>query len=277
MKENRSFDHYFGAYPRGRGPEGDDRRLQREHVPGWPHVPLTQARHVLPHDLGHAFAPGLYSINGGKMNGYNCVPLGEDMTGYTAFPPVAPGYWAYADRFVLADHFFTSMFGPTFPEHLYTVAAQSYGIVDNKTNTDTEGNYCDDPQEVTKRFPLEDLTDQDVSASYLEDNITAEVLDQLDRIAVLEPGQLTCINIKTLPDLLERNGISWKYYANADAWMNALQAVRHVRFGPMWQKVQPPDTILDDIDNGEPPAVSWLIPPEEPERAPRVRHERLRG
>ncbi|HET9672177.1 MAG TPA: alkaline phosphatase family protein, partial [Actinomycetota bacterium] len=71
----------------------------------------------------------------------------EDMIGYTQHSrKTLPGYWAYADRFVLADHFFTSMFGPTFPEHLYTVAAQSYGIVDNKTNTDTEGNYCDDPR-----------------------------------------------------------------------------------------------------------------------------------
>ena len=64
----------------------------------------------------------------------------------------------------------------------------------------------------------------------LEDNITAEVPDQLIRIAAYR-STLTCINIKTLPDLLERNGINWKYYANADAWMNALQAVRHVRFG----------------------------------------------
>ena len=73
-----------------------------------------------------------------------------------------PAYWAYADRFVLADHFFTSMYGPTFPEHLYTVAAQSYGIVDNKTTTNVEGNYCDDDTEITKRFPIEDLTDADV-------------------------------------------------------------------------------------------------------------------
>jgi hypothetical protein len=34
-------------------------------------------------------------------------------------------YWKYADRFVLSDHFFTSMFGPTSPEHIYTVARQS--------------------------------------------------------------------------------------------------------------------------------------------------------
>ena len=129
VKENRSFDHYFGAYPGGRGVRrGTIADCSASTFQDGPTVPLTQAPYVLPHDLGHAFAPGLYSINGGKMNGYNCVPLGEDMTGYTQHSRQSlPGYWAYADRFVLADHFFTSMFGPTFPEHLYTVAAQSTG------------------------------------------------------------------------------------------------------------------------------------------------------
>ena len=69
-----------------------------------------------------------------------------------------PNYWAYADRFVLADHFFTSMYGPTFPEHLYAVAAQADGIVDNKTTIDHPGSYCDDPTEFTPHF-RDDLTD----------------------------------------------------------------------------------------------------------------------
>ena len=120
---------------------------------------------MYPHDLGHAFVPGLTAIDGGKMDGFNCVTYGDDLTGYTQFDrKTLPAYWALADRFTLADHFFTSMYGPTFPEHLYTIAAQSYGIVDNKT-TGTEpgsGSYCDDPTEHTRRFPIEDLTKQDV-------------------------------------------------------------------------------------------------------------------
>src|SRR5919204_20199 len=129
---------------------------------------------VLPHDLGHAFAPGLYSINGGRMNGFNCVPLGEDMTGYTQHSrETLPVYWAYADRFVLADHFFTSMYGPTFPEHLYTVAAQSYGIVDNKTTTNVEGNYCDDPTEYVPAFDFKGMSRKDMHRVMgYEDHIT---------------------------------------------------------------------------------------------------------
>ena len=65
-----------------------------------------------------------------------------------------------------------------------------------------------------------------------------------------------------LPDQLEDAGISWKYYANADAWMNALQAIRHVRRSPMWNKVQAPDRFLADLRSDDLPAVSWLVPPE---------------
>jgi phospholipase C len=266
VKENRSFDHYFGAYPGAEGASegGTIADCGASSFEDGPVVDLEPAPLVLPHDLGHAFAPGLYSINGGKMNGYNCVPLGDDMIGYTQHSrKTLPAYWAYADRFVLADHFFTSMFGPTFPEHLYTVAAQSYGIVDNKTTTNVEGNYCDDDTEITKRFALEDLTQADSRNSMqLEKNITDEVPDQLIRIAAYWESTRTCVDIEVLPDLLEKEGISWKYYANADTWMNALQAVRHVRFGPMWKNVQRPETFLQDVRRGELPAVSWLIPPE---------------
>ena len=59
----------------------------------------------------------------------------------------------------------------------------------------------------------------------LEENITYEVPDQLIRIAAYWESTRTCVNMKVLPDMLERTGITWKYYANADAWMNALQAV----------------------------------------------------
>jgi phospholipase C len=266
VKENRSFDHYFGKYPGAEGATegGTIQDCDAATYQDGPVVDLKPAPIVTPHDLGHAFAPGLYAINGGKMNGFNCVSLGEDLLGYSQYSrETLPVYWAYADRFVLADHFFTSMYGPTFPEHLYTVAAQSYGIVDNKTTTNVEGNYCDDETEFTKRFPIEDLTDTDVEKIMaLEEDITSEVPDQLIRIAAYWESTRTCINMKVLPDKLERNGISWKYYANADSWMNALQAVRHVRFGPLWEKVQPPETFLEDLEAGDLPAVSWLIPPE---------------
>jgi phospholipase C len=265
VKENHSFDNYFGKYPGADGAtEGPTLKCDQGFAPG-PTVPLTDAPYLYPHDLGHAFVPGLTAIDGGKMDGFNCVTYGDDLTGYTQFDrKTLPAYWALADRFTLADHFFTSMYGPTFPEHLYTIAAQSYGIVDNKT-TGTEpgsGSYCDDPTEHTRRFPIEDLTKQDVKTIMgLENRFLADPAN-LFKIAAYWVATRTCVNIPVLPDQLEQAKISWKYYATPDIWMNAMQAIKHVRFGPMWNKVQDPDTILTDLQNDRLPAVSWLIPPE---------------
>ena len=42
-----------------------------------------------------------------------------------------PNYWEYARSFTLCDNFFSSLSGPSEPNHLYTVAAQSGGLVNN--------------------------------------------------------------------------------------------------------------------------------------------------
>jgi phospholipase C len=263
VKENHTFDNYFGKYPGADGAtRGNTLQCDKGNTPG-PTVRLTAAPYVYPHDLGHAFIPGLTAIDGGRMDGFNCVPLGDDLTGYTQFSrKTLPAYWALADRFVLADHFFTSMYGPTFPEHLYTVAAQSYGIVDNKSSTDHPGSYCDDPTEYTSRFPIEDLSNKDDRTIMNLENHFLDDPANLFKIAGYWVHTPTCINIKVLPDELQKAGVSWKYYADTDQWMNALQAIRHVRFSSMWNQVQPPDTILTDLKNNQLPAVSWLIPPE---------------
>ena len=226
-------------------------------------MPLTPAPYIYPHDLGHAFAPGLTAIDGGKMDGFNCVTYGDDLTGYTQFSrKTLPAYWALADRFVLADHFFTSMFGPTFPEHLYTIAAQSYGIVDNKIDRTDPGSYCDDPTEHTRRFPIEDLTPADNKKIMgLEDHFLDYPANLFTDRRVLG-GHPHVHQYQGSARRAPEGHIPWKYYAEPDHWMNAMQAIKHVRFGPMWNKVQPPDTILTDLQNDKLPAVSWLIPPE---------------
>jgi hypothetical protein len=166
VKENRTFNNFFATYPGAEGStEGGTLTCTVHGCKDGPVIQLQKADDVQEHDLTHCFRCGLTAINGGKMNGFDAmngpIPVdstkatlyGHDMSGYTYFDRSGlPNYWAYADRFVLADHFFTSMFGPTLPEHLYTVAAQSNMIVDNKSTTDHEGSYCDDHTESATRF-----------------------------------------------------------------------------------------------------------------------------
>jgi phospholipase C len=267
VKENRTFNNYFATYGHGAVGSTVGKTLNCSLggcTPG-PNYQLTKAQDIAPHDIAHGFAAGLYSIDGGRMDGFNTILYGNDMSGYTYFDRSdLPDYYKYADRFVLADHFFTSMFGPTFPEHLYTVAAQSYGIVDNKSTVDHPGNYCDDPTEYAPRFPLEKLSKSDLSTIFkLETNITKQVPDNLYKIQSYWVQTRTCVPIKSLPAELQAAGVSWKYYALKDHWMNGLQAIRHDRYTPaIWDKVQDPSNFLTDIAAGKMPAVSWLIPPE---------------
>ena len=142
---------------------------------------------------------------------------------------------------MLADHFFTSMFGPTFPEHLYTVAAQSNGIVDNKSTTDHPGQLLRRPHRVHAAFPRGPHERRTKKIMKLEENYTND-LPNLLQINPFWENIRTCINIKTLPDQLEKAGIDWKYYAN-DRPMDECVAgdpARAVR-PRMWAKVQPPE------------------------------------
>ena len=143
IKENRTFDHYFGGYPGADGvSKAGTLRCTNDGCRAGEMISLKPAPDVQPHDITHGFASGLYGINGGEMNGFNIIGGGRDLSGYVQHSRRSlPAYWAYADRFVLADRFFTSMYGPTFPEHLFTVAAQSFDVVDNPSSEDA-GN-CD--------------------------------------------------------------------------------------------------------------------------------------
>src|SRR6185312_16227567 len=53
-----------------------------------------------------------------------------------------PNFWSYAQHFTLGDHMFSSVPASTFPNHLYTVAAQAKGIVTNPQNS-SGGWGCD--------------------------------------------------------------------------------------------------------------------------------------
>ena len=278
IKENRTFNSYFGLYGHGAVGTATGKTVRcfgrPKHCAPGPEVPLQWARDVQPHDITHGFNSGLYAIDAGRMDGYNIIGAGEDLTGYVQMhrncaPPKGciPNYYRYADRFVLADHFFTSMYGPTFPEHLYTVAAQSDGIVDNKSSSDHAGSYCDDPTEFTPHFPLGPggLTTSQKKVIYgLEYRITQDVPGNFDRIMAFTRDIRTCVDIEALPMLLQRKGIDWKYYADLAQWQNAAQAIKGIRFQPpLWSRVQPPGRFAGDVRAGRMPVVSWLIPPDQ--------------
>jgi phospholipase C len=248
IKENRTFDNYFARYP---GAEGTDTGKTSTGET----VELSVAQDVFEPDLGHAFLDGVKSINGGKMDGFDLITNGETMNGYSSFTRKGiPNYWAYADEFVLGDRMFSSMYGPTFPEHLYTVAAQSGRVVGNKDQTSQEGGYCDDPGETVFRFRK--LTKRErKNVMNLEERADAEgIVQYWEHVRA-------CFDFEVLPDHLEKAGISWHYYADEGSWMNALLAIKHMRFSKHWgTDITPEERFPTDIARERLDEVTWVVP-----------------
>ena len=65
------------------------------------------------------------------MDGFGYSPFARKAAYTEAVRADVPNYWRWAERYVLADRFFASVNGPSFPNHLFTIAAQSGGTHDN--------------------------------------------------------------------------------------------------------------------------------------------------
>ena len=254
VKENRTFDHMFGRFP---GADGTTFGVTCDGE----RVPLERAQDRAG-DPDHSFVAGLTAINGGQMNCFDRLRNGTELQGYVQYHEEdIPNYWAYARHFTLADRFFSSIYGPTGVEHLWLVAGQSDRFVDHERpgqfGTGPEREYCEDDKE--RAWSFKKLTPKEEDQAYeLEER--PQIVKLVRRYWI---ERWPCTDIKVLPDLLEEKGISWRYYQPEVALRQILRMIRHIRFGPMWDKVVSQEEFLGDLTNGRLPAVSWLIPPNE--------------
>ena len=230
VKENRTFDNYFGTFPGADGATTGTTSTGQV-------IQLGRTPDTV-RDICHHWACANQAINGGKMNGFDLLKgcnVNGDLLCYTQMTQQdIPNYFALAQNFVLADRMFSSLHGPSFPNHLYTVAAQSGGAIDVPAH---EPWGCDaDP-----------------------DN-TVEVIDSGGNITT----QFPCFDFQTLADSLQRAGVSWKFYAPVQGQMgyifSALDAINHIRNSPLWTaNVVPYGQFVSDAQSAQLPAVSWLI------------------
>ena len=253
IKENRTFDHFFG---RMHGVDGATSGLTCDGTK----VPLRRALDVMPNDILHSFSAGVVSINGGKMNCFNEIFGGTELQGYVQYHRQdIPNYWAYANRFSLSDRFFSSVYGPTPIEHLWTIAAQSDRFVDSERPDEAgagkQGQYCADRLERMPSFRRMDRAEKK-QAFRLEEQAD---IDQLTKLFWIE--RWPCTGIRTLPQLLESNGVSWRYFMGGTFNQQVVKMVRDIRFSPLWKKVEPNQSFDRFVRQRRLPAVSWLVPP----------------
>ena len=236
IKENRTFDNLFGTFPGADGVSfGFDDGVRR---------PLTRGTDggIGSEDIPHCYTCSRMAWNHGKMDGFN-QDAASDRWAYTQLRrSQLPNYWHWAERFVLADRFFSSAQGPSFPNHLYTIAAQSGGAHDNPRRTgafrssNTFG--CDAPP-----------------------GQTVTVVDSEGKERQVRP----CFEFQTEGDLLNDAGIDWAYYAaepdQLEYIWSAYAAIGHIRETKQWREhILPVDRVVADIDRDRLPPITWIAP-----------------
>ncbi len=157
IQENRSFDNYFGTYP---GADGFPPTTCLPKMPGSKDcvAPFHMPAGAPTCDLDHSWRIAHAAINNGRMDGFVWAEGSPYTMGYYDERDI-PNYWKYAHQYALADRFFSSLNGPSLPNHIYTVAAQSGGITDNYLSLEDLEEDTDSPEGLT--FPtIVDLMDK---------------------------------------------------------------------------------------------------------------------
>ena len=111
IKENRTFDTYFGGSP---GADGATTGIASTGQL----VDLSHMADSSTLNLCNNWNCALHAVDGSKMDRFD-QPAGN-LDAYSRLTEQdIPNYWAYAHRFVLADRYFSAVHGPSFPNHLF--------------------------------------------------------------------------------------------------------------------------------------------------------------
>jgi phospholipase C len=161
LKENHTFDNYFGTFP------GADGATSGTISTGQP-VALSHMADTSVGGLCNSWECAVQGMDGGKMDQFDLI-YGGALTAYTQLSAQdIPNYRTYAHQFVLGDHFFASVHGPSLPNDFYTIAAQSAGMISNISDSgsgppvcggDTTANVqvIDNSGNITNQFPCLDF------------------------------------------------------------------------------------------------------------------------
>ncbi len=220
LKENHTFDNYFGQFS---GADGATMVRINGVLQSPPHTPDSTP------DIDHSYLAAHVAFDNGKMDRFEQVPGAFAGAVPLAFSQYREedlaAYWTYARQFVLYDRYFTSVLGPSAPNHLFLVAASSGGAISNPRAT-RNAAPCAAPNS-----SISVLT-----ASGGTDRIRA------------------CFDIPTVPNALAERGRSWKGYGY---W--AMGLLHRVYDDPAMRRFLAREgDFVRDVRAGRLPTVSWL-------------------
>ena len=132
MKENHSYDNYFGMLERG-----DGFTLGADGLP-LNSNPDSAGQPVRAHHLSLPFNPSFdvsqnwnnshRQWNGGAMDGFVTTTNSNEPMGYLDGTDL-PWYYGFARTYGIGDRYFSSVLAPTFPNRRFLQAATASGLV----------------------------------------------------------------------------------------------------------------------------------------------------
>jgi phospholipase C len=217
------------------------------------------------YDLGHSHPSFVAMYDGGKMDGAdlikctpaaNCPPNANPNPQFKYVKPadVQP-YFAVAEQYTFGDRMFQTNQGPSFPAHQFIIAGTSA------------------PTAASDLFAAENMTLAGDAGCIAEPSQTVVMIGPEGNEAKWTP-EFPCFEHQTLTDLLDENGLTWRYYAPSPGsiW-SGPDAIDHICqektvngvptcTGPDWVNnvVIPEAQVLTDIANGKLADVTWVIP-----------------
>jgi phospholipase C len=237
IKENRSFDEYFGTFTGANG--ATTGKISTGQVVTLGHTPDPTS-----HDMGHEWPDAHIDVDGGKMDRFDqerdCSVRGDLLCMTQFLQTDIPNYWSYAKTYELADEAFSNMDSGSYPAHLYLVSASNQDVLDNPRSPEPAQWGCD-------AMP----------------GTTVPTMDSSFVVGSVFP----CFSATTLGNLADTAGVSWKAYtaisASSSGYIyNPFRSFSSIFDSVDWgTKVVNQSEFITDALAGELPALSWVTPP----------------
>jgi phospholipase C len=236
MKENRSFDSYFGTFPGANG--ATTATISTGKVVTLGHLPDPPK-----HDMGHEWTDNHGNIDGGRMDRFDleltCSVNNDNQCLTQLYQADIPNYWSYAQSYSLADAAFSSVSSGSYPAHLAMVSGSEQSVLDNPRSTQPAQWGCD--------------AIAGTQVPYMRANETVA-------------SEFPCFTATTIADLADRAGVSWKAYTmlvtESGYIYNPFRSFSSIINGADWTtKVVDEANFIPDALAGNLPALSFVTPP----------------
>jgi len=269
VQENRSPDNLFQdsvLISRGADIASSGLNSLGQLVPLTPIDLGTVGSYPQNYDLGHTNGAFVSMYDGGKMDGadlINCSPTAScppyahpNPQFMYVIPSDVQPYFALAEQYTFGDRMFQTNQGPSFPAHQFIISGTSA------------------PTAISQLFDAENPNNLNANVGCIAPlTTTVAMIDATGSETNVAPAY-PCFEHPTLTDLLETEGVTWRYYTPfiGSIWTGPV-AIQHMCqqqsingtltcTGPdvVNNVIIPQTQVLTDISNGALAQVSWIVP-----------------